>query len=520
MIFSHTRRSAMAFRHVSDKTYECPICKKKNTPHETFRCRRCARQYLCVDHLNPQERVCEECVSIKKEKVVDPGMVIVHEGEFFMGINDDEDNLDAAPLHPIRLEQYLIDQSLVTNKEFKEFKPEHEYPEALADDPVVNVTYTEASEYAASKGKRLPSEPEWEKAARSRDKRPYPWGKDLPEEAIKAANDDLRVGLKKYNLSPYRVRDMAGVVWEWIASDYEPYPDGNIASPGYYEGNKVIRGGEIGIGLPAETYRRSYAHPMDAREDIGFRCVKGAPQVYEKKYAGSEITRPKKADIVVKPPPEFKKFKESKDKTHTLDHVEYQGITTKDIIKQAQRQAEKALSEDDGLGRKKKKLTDTLPDLPDQPGESYTPELAKPSFPLIASLAILAIVVIVVFVIFQAVGGAKKIVEKQGYMPPQTSIVKLSNGNVKGATGLNVDVGDRISISVQGITASDPDPPLNLIIGDNPEIHVGKQLTFVSDLSGEIQLIYSGDPVVPPSGKSSFRVQIKVEKKMAEVVEE
>ncbi|MFH1514577.1 MAG: SUMF1/EgtB/PvdO family nonheme iron enzyme [bacterium] len=507
----------MAFRHISDQTYECPICKKKNSPHETFRCRRCARQYLCVDHLNPQERVCRDCVSIKKDKSdIEPGMVLVHEGDFFMGIDDDGDNLDAAPLHSIRLEQYLIDQNLVSNKEFREFKPGHEYPEGMDDESAVNVTFHEAKEYAQSKGKRLPTEPEWEKAARSRDKRPYPWGKDLPVDAIKAANDDLREGLKKYNLSPYRVRDMSGGVWEWIDSEYEPYPDGNTAIPGYYHGNKAIRGGETGIGKPAETYRRGYAHPMDAREDIGFRCVKGAPQVYEKKYAGAEIKRPKKSDMPDAPPPEFKKFKESKDKTHTLEHIDYQGVTTKDAIKYAQKQVEMGQTIDEGMGRYKTKLTDHSPDLPEKPGESYPPVLAKPAFPLIAALAILAIVVIVVFVIFQAVGGAKKIVEKQRYMPPQTKMVMLSMGNVKGPTQIIAEVGDRINISVQGIISSDPEPPLKVIIGNNPEIHVGKQLTFVSDQSGEIQLIYSGEPVIPPSGIKSFRVEIKIEKKIEE----
>lgn len=505
----------MAFRHVSDQTFECPICKKKNTAHETFRCRRCGRQYLCVDHLNPHERVCEECVSIKKDESADPGMVLVHEGDFFMGMDEDDDNLDAAPLHSLRLEQYLIDQNLVTNKEFKEFKPEHEYPKALADEPVVNVTFEEASEYATSKGKRIPSEPEWEKAARSRDKRPYPWGKDLPEEAIKAANDDLRVGLKKYNLSPYRVRDMAGGVWEWIASDYEPYPDGNTAIPGYYQGNKVIRGGEIGIGQPAQTYRRGYAHPMDARDDIGFRCVKGAPQVYEKKYAGSEIKRPKKADIPDAPPPEFKRFQESKDKTHTLDHIDYQGVTAKDMIKHAQMQAEKATA-DEGLGRHKQKLSDKSLRLPQEPDESHVPELGKPAFPFIAALAILVIVVIVVFVIFKAVDGANNLAGQQRYMPAQTKTVLLSTGNVKGATMIDAEIGDRINISVQGMIASDAEPPLKVIIGNNPEIHVGKQLTFISEYSGEIQLIYSGEPLIPPSGRSSFRVEIKVEKKMEE----
>ena len=503
----------MAFKHASDTTYPCPICGKLNTPHETFRCRRCGRQYLCVEHLNPTERVCEECVSIKKEETTgEPGMVTIHEGDFFMGIDDDDENLDASPLHEIRLEQYLIDKDLVTNKEYKEFNPEHTYPEGMDGEPAVNVTFNDARAYAESKGKRLPTEPEWEKAARSRDKRNYPWGKDLPIKSIKEANDNVRDGLRKFNLSPYRVRDMVGGPWEWIDSDYEPYPNGNTAISGYYQGNKVIRGGEVGIGKPATTYDRRYAHPMDARDDIGFRCCKGAPQVYDPIYAGTDIKRTKRKDVVHEVPPEFKAFQESKDKTHTLEHLDYEGVTVQDAIKQATEQAKRREAESSDTT--KSASGKQAPLKPGMPSDELPLKPTKPG----ASTGVIIGIIIVVLVVagFFIMKGRSTSTDEpaslQIYQTPVTNVVRLSSGNVVGPTRVNVEIGDRVSISVQGWMEPDPVPPLRVIIGDGPEIAVGAKMTFIAEQAGEIKLVYREDPVLPPSARESFLVEIKVEK--------
>ena len=507
----------MAFRHASDKTYPCPICGKENTPHETFRCRRCGRQYLCVEHLNPTERVCEECVSIKKEETTgEPGMVIVHEGSFFIGIDDDDENLDAAPLHEIRLEQYLIDKDLVTNREYNEFKPEHTYPEGMDDEPVVNVTFNDAQAYAEAQGKRLPTEPEWEKAARARDKRVYPWGRDLPDKAIKEAGGNVREGLKKYNLSPYRVRDMAGGPWEWIDSDYEPYPDGNTAISGYDQGNKVIRGGETGIGQAAKTYERRYAHPMDSRGDISFRCVKGAQQEYDPIYAGTDIKRQKRKDIVDVPPPEFKAFHEAKDKVHTLEHLDYEGVTVKDAIKQATQQTKKREEEKSGIGKGAKGSADKkAPTKPGKPGGEWTPAPAKSgsSTGVLIGIVIVLIVVAGFFIMKGRPTSSDEPASPQIFQTPITSVVRLSSGNVVGPTKIFANIGDRISISVQGWQETDPVPPLMVMIGDGAEIPVGAQKTFIAEQAGEIKLCYRGDTIIPLSTGESFLVEIKVEKK-------
>lgn len=497
----------MAFKHASDTTYPCPICGKENTPHETFRCRRCGRQYLCVEHLNPTERVCEDCVSIKKKEVTGvPGMVTIHEGSFFMGIDDDDDNLDAAPCHEIRLEQYLMDKDPVTNKDYKEFKPEHTYPEGMDDEPVVNVTFEEAKAYAESKGKRLPTEPEWEKAARSRDKRVYPWGKDLPTKAIKEAGGNIREGLKKYNLSPYRVRDMVGGPWEWIDSDYEPYPKGNTAISGYYQGNKVVRGGEIGIGTPTTTFERRFAHPMDARDDIGFRCCKGAPQEYDPIYAGTDIKRAKKKDMSNEPPPEFNAFQESKDKSHTLDHLDSSG-TVQDAIKQTkkqeQRRKDEISQEQSGAQKGAPIQASSVPD-----DISREPKTSGSSIGIIIGLIVVAVVIGAFFLMQEKTDSSSGNYEK-----PTKSTVRLSSGNVVGPTGINVGIGDRIAISVQGWTSSDPVPPLMVMIGDDEEMSIGEGLFFNAKVAGEIKLVYRGDTVVPPSSEDSFMVVIIVEKK-------
>ncbi|MCD6217813.1 SUMF1/EgtB/PvdO family nonheme iron enzyme [bacterium] len=508
----------MAFRHASDKTYPCPICGKENTPHETFRCRRCGRQYLCVEHLDPVERVCEECVSIKKKEITgEPGMVTVHEGEFFIGLDGDDENLDAAPLHEIRLEQYLIDKDLVTNGEFKKFKPEHTYPEGMDDEPVVNVNFNDAKAYAESQGKRLPTEPEWEKAARARDKRVYPWGRDLPEKAIKEADGNVRKGLKKYNLSPYRVRDMVGGPWEWIDSDYEPYPHGNTAISGYYQGNKVIRGGETGIGQPAKTFERRFAHPMDAREDISFRCVKGAPQEYDPIYAGTDIRRTKRNDSHDAPPPEFKRFHEADDKVHTLEHLDYEGVTVKDAIKQATERVKKVEENkaEDGKGAKASADKKAPPTSGKSAGE-WTPAPAKSGLSTGVLIGIIIVVIVVAgfFIMKGRQPTSDEPVSPQIFQTPVTSVVRLTSGNVVGPTRINANIGDRISITVQGWMKKDDEvPPLMVMIGDGAEIPVGAQKTFIAEQAGEIKLVYREDSVIPPSARESFLVEIKVEKK-------
>jgi sulfatase modifying factor 1 len=135
-----------------------------------------------------------------------------------------------------------------------------------ANHPVVQVTWDDAVAYASWVGKRLPSEQEWEKAARGVDGREYPWGNQAPSSQLCNfnQNESRTTWVGKYSPqgdSPYGCADMSGDVWEWTASDHE-------------DGGKVLRGG--GWSHPAEFVRLILrpAHMADERYDTdGFRCV-------------------------------------------------------------------------------------------------------------------------------------------------------------------------------------------------------------------------------------------------------
>jgi len=136
------------------------------------------------------------------------------------------------------------------------------------DHPVVQVSWGDALAYANWAGKRLPTELEWEKAARGTDGREYPWGNQEPTWELCNFNkqEGRTTPVGKYSLqgdSPYGCADMSGNIWEWTASESEE--EG---------GGKVLRGG--GWSHPADNVRlilRSIHHPDDRYDTDGFRCV-------------------------------------------------------------------------------------------------------------------------------------------------------------------------------------------------------------------------------------------------------
>jgi len=262
-------------------------------------------------------------------------MVLIPAGEFLMGSPPGEGSASERPQHKVHVDSFYMDKYEVINSRFKEFvdatgyvtdaerrgwsfvavkdsptnkvadanwrKPRGPGSDILAimDHPVVQVTWNDATAYAAWAGKRLPTEAEWEKAARSVDSRKYPWGNNKPDGtqcnfadshtffpwSDESCNDGYKytspVGSFKSGGSPYGVHDMAGNVWEWCADRfdgdyYESSPKENPQGPSTGS-TRVFRGGSwFNDARMARTASRYSREPIDAYDMIGFRCARDA----------------------------------------------------------------------------------------------------------------------------------------------------------------------------------------------------------------------------------------------------
>lgn len=248
------------------------------------------------------------------------GMVKVRGGAFSMGTDMVDEDLEAIhlglpepwyvdehPFHRNSLPTFYIDRTEVTNAAYKEFLDTH--PEATAPDdwarrspphglennPVVYVNWYQADHYCRWKGGRLPTEAEWEKAARGPRALIYPWGNTFdPARANVSTGPFDRgrtapVGSRPAGAGPYGTVDQIGNVWEWVADDYAPYPgnDEEVTAFGEEPPFKVMRGLSFeAVGhYPALTYHkvvavsarssfRGYDHPTSRLRDVGFRCVR------------------------------------------------------------------------------------------------------------------------------------------------------------------------------------------------------------------------------------------------------
>jgi len=207
---------------------------------------------------------------------VPPGMVLVPEGEFIMGA--DNRAPDEGPVRRVHLKAFYIDKYEVTNAEYKEVFPNHKYQEGQDQFPVTGVSWTEATRYASAVGKRLPTEAEWEKAARGEDGREFPWGNEFNVEFCNSAEADIlgpvRVGRYLGGASPYGCVDMAGNAYEWTSDWYEAYPGNTEIARDYGQIYRVLRGGSYRTPRFDVRASRRFFDKMDEKKpDYGFRCA-------------------------------------------------------------------------------------------------------------------------------------------------------------------------------------------------------------------------------------------------------
>jgi iron(II)-dependent oxidoreductase len=261
-----------------------------------------------------------------------PAEVFVPGGPFVMGTSAEPWALDnERPAHEVAVPAFFIDTTPVTNGQYLEFLTAGGYADPRwwsaegwahikeagieaprfwrrepdgwwrsrfgvdepvpSAEPVVHVSFHEAEAYAAWAGRRLPTEPEWEKAARfdpatGRSRR-FPWGDDEPtSEQANLGQRHLRpaaAGAYPAGASPLGVHQLIGDVWEWTSSDFTPYP-GFSAFP-YKEysevffgpGYKVLRGGSFGTDVAAvRSTFRNWDYPIRRQIFSGFRCARDA----------------------------------------------------------------------------------------------------------------------------------------------------------------------------------------------------------------------------------------------------
>ncbi|MEQ8188480.1 MAG: SUMF1/EgtB/PvdO family nonheme iron enzyme [Candidatus Eremiobacterota bacterium] len=207
-----------------------------------------------------------------------PDMVFVPGGDSVIG--SDKGEINEAPEHSIHMKAFLIDRYPVTNIQFDKFVREtgaaithwrQHFRQGMENFPAVSVNWYEASMYAEWAGKRLPSEVEWEKAARGTDGRKYPWGDEWDNYStgnLSTGNLSLSgVGAFPGRVSTYGVMDMVGTIYEWTSDWYYSYP---YRGP-YEKGKtKVYRGGKNQL---ATCSFRGFENP-DYRSPLrGFRCA-------------------------------------------------------------------------------------------------------------------------------------------------------------------------------------------------------------------------------------------------------
>lgn len=237
-----------------------------------------------------------------------PDRVPVAAGAFVMGRDDGPP--DERPAHSVTLPDFLIDRLPVTNRRYAAFlnaagpltaqggrrydsddgdarihrvNGRWQVDAGYEEHPVMEVPWIGARDYCQWAGAHLPSEAEWEKAARGSDRRRYPWGDAAPD-ATRARfaagwNDTRPVSAHPAGASPYGVLDMAGNAWEWVSSAYRPYPyraDDGREDPVPGPVRATRGGGHDSAADEITTTQRGRQlsrNPRSGHHNIGFRCT-------------------------------------------------------------------------------------------------------------------------------------------------------------------------------------------------------------------------------------------------------
>ena len=216
-------------------------------------------------------------------------MVLIPAGEFIMGSTNGHTN--ATPPHAVALDAFRIGRFEVTNAHYTAFATiTGRRSAAFANNgrynetshPIVGVSYADALAYCTWIGGQIPTEAQWEKAARGIDERTYPWGEAEPDDSRlnynRTVGKPVPVGSYPAGVSPYGIHDMAGNVWEWTSDWYNGsyYTDSPTENPpGPTSGTvRVVRGGSWGEKSDfARTFHRFWLNPAFTNELLGFRCV-------------------------------------------------------------------------------------------------------------------------------------------------------------------------------------------------------------------------------------------------------
>ncbi len=225
-----------------------------------------------------------------------PAMVFIPPGTFVMG--NDAGNPDEKPAHTVILDAFYLDQYEVTNRRYAACidngicKPPKDFDrlKTYSDYPVVKVSWDMAKTYCEWRGARLPTEAEWEKAARGGlEGRLYPWGTETPVCVEKAQNGARFKDCQKnsptsfgaYAPNGYQLYDMVGNVWEWVSDWYDreayaqtPLNARNPQGPASGQSHVVRGGGWASLDL--NLARRNFALPETQDDEIGFRCARSA----------------------------------------------------------------------------------------------------------------------------------------------------------------------------------------------------------------------------------------------------